>query len=132
MTPIMFLLRRFVARSEQVKQLIELKDGVVTLKGDNKKDVLRLKPVAIVAVQSSDNYVEVSYLDKNELKKKLLRTTLKNVELQFDFLIRTHRSYLINMHHFIEWKGKDVAIISEMEIPVSKKYQLKVLESIHP
>ncbi|MEP5072727.1 MAG: LytTR family transcriptional regulator, partial [Crocinitomicaceae bacterium] len=90
-TPIMYLFRRLAAKS--VNKIKE--EGFILIQGENKNDVLKVKQDLIIAVKSSDNYVEVSYLELGQLKKKLLRTTLKKVESEFDFLTRSHRSFLI-------------------------------------
>lgn len=128
-TPIMFLLRRFVSKKGKV---ISVEEGMITLKGENKNDILRLKSDTIISVNSSDNYVEVSYLEQNTLKKKLLRTTLSKVESEFEFLTRSHRSYLINTDHFIEWTGKDTAKLTQAEVPVSKQYKEAISSIVRP
>ena len=128
-TPIMFLLRKFVSKNGRS---ISRKEGVVVLKGENRDDILRIRPEAIVSVSSSDNYVEVGYLDQKILRKKLLRMTLKKVELEFDFLIRSHRSHLINPIHFVEWVGKDTIKLNQIEIPVSKQYKSLIENLIQP
>jgi len=127
-TPIMYLFRRLAARTNN---RIE-EEGFVILKGENKGDVLKIRQDLIIAVKSSDNYVEVSYLDAEELKKKLLRTTLKKIELEFSFLIRSHRSFLINTTHFKEWVKKDVARLGQIEVPVSKQYRDQISDLIRP
>ncbi|MEQ9467548.1 MAG: LytTR family DNA-binding domain-containing protein [Ekhidna sp.] len=128
-TPIMFLLRKLAAKSEKV---ISHEKGLITLKGENKTDILRLKSESIISANSSDNYVEVCYLDQGELKKKLLRTTLKKVESECDFLVRTHRSFLFNPNHFIEWISKDILRLTQIEIPVSKQYKDRINQLIRP
>lgn len=131
-TPVMFLLRRVVSKNEQLRQLTKMNDGIITFSGENRKDVLKVEASAIVLVQSSDNYVEVNYLENAILRKKLLRTTLKRVENQFDFLVRVHRSCLVNAIHFVEWADKDTAVFNEIRVPISKQYKKKVDEIIRP
>ncbi|MFK7951826.1 MAG: LytTR family transcriptional regulator DNA-binding domain-containing protein [Ekhidna sp.] len=127
-TPIMYLFRRLAARSENRLP----KEGFVLIKGVNRNDVLRVKQDLIIAIKSSDNYVEVNYLESAQLKKKLLRTTLRKVESEFDFLIRAHRSYLINPIHFVEWIDKDIIKLNHLEVPVSKQYRSLIEDLIQP
>lgn len=105
---------------------------------ENKNEKLNLTASNIVFIKSADNYVEIFFKEGDELKKKLLRTTLKNIELQvkpFPFFIRCHRSFLVNFH-FIEKLTKNygnnwikIAGYTE-QIPVSRQYLLKVKEGI--
>ena len=50
--------------------------------------------------KSADNYIELYYLNGNEIKRKLIRNTLKNLVLLFpnnNSLFRCHKSYVINL-----------------------------------
>ena len=98
-------------------------ESKVILKGENRLDFLQLDFSELVCVSSADNYVEIHYLDQNVLKKKLLRSTLKQVEQSEPRLFRVHRSHLINQSHFQEWKDVKTIVIAGMEIPVSKNYR---------
>jgi len=102
----------------------------IVLEGVNKLDVLRIGLKDLVCISSADNYVEVSYLNKNELKKKLLRVTLKNIHPQVPTLLKVHRSHLINPEHFKAWKNTNTIYLTQTEVPVSKSYKEKVL-AIH-
>ena len=114
-TPILYLLRKLAVRGGNEDQ--------ITIKGDNKRDILRLSSNELVCVSSSDNYIEVFYLKNGEPGKRLLRTTLKKVESELSFLKRIHRSHLINAEHFVEWQGRDSIVVSGVVLPVSKKYR---------
>ena len=65
----------------------------------------------------------MSYLNQGELQKKLLRNTLKTIQIDIPILLKVHRSHLINPSHFKAWKGTSSIILTQMEIPVSKKLQ---------
>ncbi len=105
---------------------------------ENKNENLNLTASNIAFIKSADNYVEIVFIERDELKKKLLRTTLKNIELQvkpFPFFIRCHRSFIVNFH-FIEklvrnYGNNWIKISGYAEqIPVSRQYLLKVKENI--
>lgn len=105
---------------------------------DTNNESLSLTVSEVVYIKSSDNYVEIVYKDFDSFKKKLLRNTLKNIELQirqYSNFIRCHRTCIVNVH-FIEklhrsagnqWltvKGYDI------KLPVSRQYLLRVQEAL--
>jgi hypothetical protein len=101
-------------------------------------DNLTLLISEVVFIQSADNYVEIAYMNGDNLRKKLIRNTLKNIELfikQYSNFIRCHRTCIVNMHyieklhqdyssHWITIKG------SNEKIPVSRQYLLKLKEAL--
>jgi len=124
--PIIIFARWFINRKvvlQEVKKII--------LTGDNKLDILQIKEEDLICVSSADNYVEVAYLINNELNKKLLRTTLKNIETQLPQLLKVHRSHLINPIHFKEWKSANTILLTQIEVSVSKNYKKEILAMNH-
>lgn len=101
------------------------------LTGENKLDILQINPSDLICISSADNYVEVNYLKKGKLHKKLLRSTLKNISNQESSLLKVHRSHLINPSHFKEWKNSNTLILTETEVPVSKNYKQALLDLNH-
>jgi len=112
------------------KKVVNQNSDKIILTGENKLDTLRINLLDLVCISSADNYVEVSYLMRNELHKKLLRITLKNIHRQAPSLMKTHRSYLINPVHFKDWKNTNTIHLTQIEVPVSKNYKKDVL-AIH-
>ena len=117
-----------IARSYLIK-LIPKQDNTITLKGENKLDILKLKNEDLVCISNAQNYVEVFYLQQGQLQAKLLRASLKNIKEEHDFLLSVHRSHLINPAHFISWKDKQTISLTEMEVPVSKSFNKALLTS---
>ncbi|MEO0732793.1 MAG: LytTR family DNA-binding domain-containing protein [Bacteroidota bacterium] len=107
---------------------------VLSLSGTGQKDLLQLAPAQLVYATSAQNYVEVVYLADGELKKHLLRTTLKDLEKQVDLLLRIHRSHLINPQHFRRWLEAGRLEVHTVALPVSKQYRPEVKSrlSTHP
>ncbi|WP_175416226.1 LytTR family DNA-binding domain-containing protein [Aggregatimonas sangjinii] len=103
----------------------------VVLKGDNKLDILQISFSDLVSISSADNYIEVNYLKSKHLQKKLLRTTLKRIQTDVPELLKVHRSHLINPAHFKEWKDANTLNLTQMQVPVSKKYKSAVLALKH-
>jgi len=100
-----------------------IREGLLTLQGDGRKDFLQLPPAQLLYATSAQNYVEIHYLESGETKKHLLRTTLKKLEQQTPVLQRVHRSYLINPTHFRRWSGPNSLEVYAIEVPVSKQYR---------
>jgi len=92
----------------------------------------------ILFLKSSDNYVAVYYIDGDRYKQKLVRNTLKNIELQIKPLpnyIRCHRRYIVNTHYIIEQNGNCSNHTLTLEkypeqIPVSRQYYIKIKDAI--
>ncbi|WP_298420972.1 LytTR family DNA-binding domain-containing protein [uncultured Kordia sp.] len=120
-TPILILVRTYAIK------LIPPKNDDITIKGDNKLDILKIKKSDLICISNSQNYVEIFYLENNELKSKLIRSSLKKIEENFAFLIQIHRSHLINPKHFKSWKDSATISLTQMELPVSKNYKERVL-----
>lgn len=104
----------------------KLEEKKIEIQGEGTYEGLRLHLNDLVAIKADDNYIAVSFLDNNKLKKQLIRNKLSTIATLHSDLLRTHRSYLINPYHFLQWKmisGKlHVVLTSEIEIPVSKTY----------
>jgi DNA-binding LytR/AlgR family response regulator len=102
----------------------------IEIKGEGNYEGLRLFLNDVICIQSSDNYVEVFYLSRTELKKSLIRNKLSALADEFPQLLRTHRSYVINPFHFSQWKTTNsklfVLLSHHIEVPVSRTYQKDV------
>ncbi len=113
----------------------KLEDQKIVIQGTGNYESLRLHFNDLIAIQSSDNYIEISFLDGNQLKKQLIRNTLSTIETEFPELFRTHRSFLINPYHFQRWKienGKQGVLLSHgLFVPVSKTYQTEAKAQFH-
>ena len=98
----------------------------IEVRGQGSFEGLHLFEEDLISIQSSDNYVEVSYLEGDSLKKQLIRTRLSDVEKELPQLERTHRSHLINPMHYKSWQvknGKHFLVLSrDIEIPISKNF----------
>ncbi|MCE7992971.1 MAG: LytTR family transcriptional regulator [Roseivirga sp.] len=105
----------------------KLEEQKIEIKGVGNYESLRLAFNDLICIQSADNYVEVTYREREEIKKQLIRNKLTAVEESLKDLVRAHRSYLINPHHFKQWstgnRKVNVVLTSDLEVPVSKTYQ---------
>lgn len=103
----------------------------------DEKDILRLsvKRDHFLYLESSDNYVNVYYLNKGKISKYLLRNTLKKMEDYFknSEIVRCHRSFMVNFEKVkVIRKEKEglqleLDLPSVIDIPVSRTYVEKVM-----
>lgn len=104
-------------------------DHMIAFESENGKNNLRIHPECLYFLKSSDNYVEVHYVVNDEVKKHLLRASLKQIEQGFTdspHLIRCHRSYMVNPKNIRSIVQTSKMINLNMDyfnVPVSKKYQ---------
>lgn len=104
---------------------------------ENNSEVLSIQVINVAFIKSADNYVEIVYKDDDSFKKKLIRNTLKNVELQikpYSNFIRCHRICIVNLHHIEKLNsnfGRHFLTLKGYQefIPVSRQYLLKLKEA---
>lgn len=116
----------------------DLSHKPITFTSDNSTDNLSLITGDVIFIKSADNYVEIAYKTDGQIRKQLLRNTLKKIEEQLkpypDF-IRCHRICIVNLKHIsrLENKNQTYSLILsgyDEKIPVSRQYLLKVKESL--
>ncbi|MNL18771.1 LytTr DNA-binding domain protein [compost metagenome] len=98
---------------------------------ENGKLILTLQPGNVLFFKSEDNYVDVHYMLGGELKRELVRTTLKRIESTCSYagLVRVHRSYTINMKTVSSAKKTQKGYVIQFDampglyIPVSASHQ---------
>jgi len=81
--------------------LIHIRDEREQVKFSIRKD-------AILYLESADNYVTIFYLHEGDVKKEMVRTSMKKMEiLMVPYgLVRCHRSYMVNMEN-VQWIKKE-------------------------
>lgn len=115
------------------------KDEITSIYSESKSEKLSVKFMDIISVQSADNYIEIFYLDNELVEKKLIRNTLKNIEVQLakrPEFIRCHRTCLVNMSHVgkLERSYGGYRLIMkniDLELPVSRQYLILVRDAIN-
>ncbi len=110
------------------------KPSILQFFSDNAKQVLSLAGENFLFIESADNYVEIHYLSGGQLKRSLLRTTLKRMEeanRQSPFIQRCHRRYLVNPFQIQNLSYENRNLILDLGyhvfIPVSSSYQASFL-----
>ena len=116
----------------------DLLNKSIEFTSENSSESLNLLVSEVALIKSADNYVEIVYKEGDNLKKKLIRNTLKNIELQikqYSNFIRCHRICIVNLHyierltrnnsnHWLLIRGFDEPV------PVSRQYLLKLKEAL--
>ncbi len=114
----------------------KIENGKITIRGKGKYDFITLKLEAVLFIKSSDNYVEVNFIQNDKILKKIIRSTISDVEASFPELLKTHRSFLINTLHFIQFKTENKKLYIDLgfgnTIPVSRNLQSFVKSKLLP
>jgi len=136
---LLFSSHQYAKRQVELLELqpkFELTDTYVNLQSQNGKEHLTLKLSNLRYIEAQDNYVLIYYLDKDILKKHLLRAKMKDMEnnLKVQSLIRCHRKYIVNLNvvEKIKRLGHQMELYLpnvSSPIPVSKSF-LSEIETI--
>ena len=120
---------------DKLKQFSEnYSNRFIELDSENESDNVKVQVSEIIYLKSADNYVEVGFREGGEIKKKMIRNTLKNIEKQlkeFNNFVRTHRSCIVNIQ-FIKKLNKNFNTYwltldeTQETIPVSRQYLMTV------
>lgn len=109
----------------------------IELSSENKSEKAELSFNNILSIKAADNYVEINYLHKEDIRKKLLRNSLKNIESQlktYSNFVRCHRTFIVNLNNVKKltknYKGTFLELDNKEQIPVSRHYLLKVKEQL--
>ncbi|MGI9547178.1 MAG: LytTR family DNA-binding domain-containing protein [Flavobacteriaceae bacterium] len=110
---------------------------MIQFSGEGVKDNISIALADFIYARAQDNYIELIYLKNNILSRFLIRSSLNKFvkTLQYDFLVRCHRSYLINLYNVHSIKGgrQNLRIFmdhKDVVIPVSKTYIDNTMESL--
>lgn len=101
---------------------------------DNINENLVFQLSDIILIKSADNYVEIIYREGSEIKKSMIRSTLKSVETQlgpYSCFIRCHRTAIVNSTHIQRINtnfGSYSLSLREYgeDVPVSRQYLFRI------
>lgn len=103
--------------------------GMLLFHSENGKHKVNIKPENLMYMKSEDNYIDIYHIQDGEVKRTLVRNSLKNLEReisQLSALVRCHRSYMVNqkkINQIITVNRQTQLILdNSLTIPVSKKY----------
>ncbi|ULQ54462.1 LytR/AlgR family response regulator transcription factor [Flavihumibacter fluvii] len=106
------------------------KANMLALTDEQDKPVISIDPENLVMIKAEDNYVQVYFIIGVDLKKELIRNSIKKLEPQIarHGFARIHRSYIVNYSKVVLFKknsrGYHICLegLDKMEIPVSASY----------
>jgi DNA-binding LytR/AlgR family response regulator len=116
---------------------LEAQEDAILLYSENQSDGFKVKPKQIVCFKTSDNYLEVYYLNENnDLQNRMIRSSMKKMEQNLDTekFYRSHQSYMVNVayikgmkkvknNHFLEMFYLDFYVsISRKNVKNIKSY----------
>ena len=125
--------RQYISKMREYEN--DAREEEIDIFTDYKEGKLKLKVKDIILFRSADNYIEVYFLKNETIEKRLIRSTLKNIELQlakFSDLIRFHRTGIVNKTYVEklvrDYNGYSLKIkYLEEKIPVSR-HNLKLVK----
>ncbi len=116
---------------------------LINLQGENQGESLSLTTDQLHYLAAADNYVQVFYMENEQLKSRMLRSTLKKMEdalAAYPQFFRCHRTYLVNLdkvrHLTGNAQGYRLQLVHQEEtVPVSRNLneviQKRLLTSFH-
>ncbi|TMP71630.1 DNA-binding protein [Pseudoalteromonas sp. S1609] len=118
--------------------LNEATTEIVTLKGENKNEELKVSHPHILFIKSADNYCEITIFDGDNTKQSLIRSSLMALLKQLPQntpIVKCHRSYAVNLqtvkHHSGNAGGLQLEIFkSDLTIPVSRTYVKTIKDAL--
>lgn len=104
-------------------------EELIRIESQLKKEELSFYPNQFIYAESDGNYIAFILNLENQIKKKIIRNSISNVEQQLaaiPFLFRTHRAFIVNVKKVSSQKGNTLGYrlkLSgiEVEIPVSRQ-----------
>ena len=135
-------LRHFVRRNIKLEYDLanakEKQSDPVVFESESQTERIELMPDEVMLIRSADNYVDIFYKSEDQVKHKLLRNTLKNIQKVLknntEFL-RCHRTCIVNTSYVLNltnsYKGHRLKLLDfDEEIPVSRQYILGIKDVI--
>jgi DNA-binding LytR/AlgR family response regulator len=145
------LLKKFERDANETEKLLEptrlrvneikldsTENSLIALTGNNKKEWFEVRPIDLLLITASDNYIEIYFLKDETLQKRLFRNTLKSVQeslTNYPEFYRSHKAYLVNLKNVIgisgNAQGLKLQIKSLIEpVPVSRNLTADIKEKL--
>lgn len=138
-----FFFFRYRNLQNQIEHILTTKERflnenqLIEFKGQGSKDQISITLGNFLYGKSQDNYVELFYLENEELKKFLIRSSLSNLSTSINNLVivRCQRSYMVNLLQVTAVKGGNNEMTLNIDhfnitIPVSKSYLHPTIETL--
>ena len=132
-------------RSAKLKELMNENIGfksssLISIRDSRGVLQLSIAKENLLYIESADNYICIWYTKNEQLKKQLMRITMKeiNEQLADTNIVRCHRSYMVNLDLVKVMRREKENLFLELgvpnvkEIPISKTYGEQVLRRLVP
>jgi hypothetical protein len=104
-------------------------EELIRIESQLKKEELNFFPDQFIYAESDGNYTAFHLKLDNQVKKKIIRNSISNIEQQLSpipFLFRTHRAFIVNIKMVDSQKGNTLGYRIKLsgiedEIPVSRQ-----------
>lgn len=104
-------------------------DELIRIESQLKKEELSFYPNQFIYAESDGNYTAFHLKLENQIKRKIIRNSISNIEQQLStipFLFRTHRAFIVNLKMIDSQKGNSLGYRLKLsgidnEIPVSRQ-----------
>ncbi|WP_299209338.1 LytTR family DNA-binding domain-containing protein [uncultured Dokdonia sp.] len=129
------LSKRNIERAQLLSNRLPIAAVEETITVQIQEENVKASPIVMqlsdfVYAQSEGNYVTIFYLEDSTLSRKLIRLSLKQLEIQLENhsqIKRCHRSYLINTKHIMAIDGNARSLTIQLDkvatlIPVSRSF----------
>lgn len=106
-------------------------DLLIKITSENIKEApLEINVDEFIYATSDNNYTTIFYVKDNEIRRNLLRLSIKNLEKQlsaFNSIIRCHRSYIVNKQKIRSINGNARSLMVQLDlvdkkIPISRSF----------
>lgn len=126
------------AAEEVIKNELMETPKEIEFESENKTEYFTLFLEQLILIKSANNYIEVIYKHNDEIKKKLIRNTMKTTEnllQKYPEIIRCHRSCMVNKNYIKKVsRGSDGLVLNLFDYPqqihVSRQYVLHLKEAL--
>ena len=140
--PVLILLLLAIIRMvrESSNENVNIANQLIEVKSIIGNDEIKLFLKDILFFKSLDNYAEVYFTNgsNTEIKRKIIRISLTelNKQLNSEYFIRSHRSYIVNLFHIEKVEGNsNVSKIyqkgNNSTIPISRSRRQEVLKTLN-
>ncbi len=110
----------------------------ISLISENINESFQLSQGSLICISSEGNYSKVYYQDKGKVAERLMRLPLKIAEehlVNFDKIVRCHRSYIVNLKQVASVSGNARSYklhMTELDftIPVSRNLSKTIIEQL--
>ncbi|MDA3821943.1 MAG: LytTR family DNA-binding domain-containing protein [Bacteroidales bacterium] len=120
------------------KNIVKGYNDLINFKEENQNVKFSIINADLLFLEATDNYVSIYYLNNGDVKRSLIRNTLKALELEQlpENIIRCHRSYMVNLKHIEYVKKNNRSFQIKLKnydqlLQVSQKYKPAFLEILN-